>query len=99
MSSDYRVERVYEELEAFGMGHSQVDAWKKWYWDTLSHCLRTSALPGCGVLVGEQGERVVVDEGSFGKNSGVKKGPQQPRGVSDESRIGKRLPAQTIWKP
>ena len=35
---------------------------------------------GCGEMVGADKERVVLDEGSFGRNSGISKGPQQPHG-------------------
>lgn len=95
---DYRVEKVYAELTAFGVGTTQIDVWKKLYWNALSNCLRNGIGPGCGVMVGGKGERVVVDEASFGKNTGISKGPQQPHGHTDESKIAKRLPAQTIWK-
>ena len=73
-------------------------AWKHIYWSVLSSALRRSRLPGCGVKVGGAEERAVFDEGNFGANKGVSKGPQQPHGRSDEDRIKEKRPAQTIWK-
>ena len=48
--------------------------------------------------MGSKNEVCVVDEGCFGSNSGVNKGPQQPHGRSDKDRIAKKYPAQTLWK-
>ena len=39
----------------------------------------------------------MFDEGNFGANSSVSKGPQQPHGRSQDDRIKEKLPAQTVW--
>jgi len=98
MSQDYRIGNIVAEVANAGYSHHNLTAFKQLYWDALSKRLRNDTAPGCGIMVGGKGERVVIDEGSFGKNSGISKGPRQPSGRSRKSAIAKKLPAQTIWK-
>jgi hypothetical protein len=98
MKADYRVEKIYSELLPTVSHNHTIDAWKYAYWDALSQYLRERNEPGCGITVGGPRERVVFDEGNFGVNAGISKGPQQPHGQRNEKRIARKMPAQTIWK-